>query len=266
MLIIAERINMARKPISEALLSRDQDFFLNEVKQMIEAGADFIDLNTSKLPERELEDMLWLVDLLKENFEVPLAIDSSNPEVIEKALERIGKPGQMINSTTLEPEKYQRLFSLAKERDAYLIVLLMDEKGVPGDAEQRIKNAEKLAQIIEQEKFPREKILIDPLVFTLSTDHKNGLYLLEAVREIKSRFPDFKVICGLSNISYGLPHRSLLNRTFLAMLISCGLDGALIDPLDAQLMATLKASLALAGKDEYCLDYLGAYREGKLVK
>ena len=154
MLIIAERINMARKPIAEALLSRNQDFFLNEVKQMIEAGADFIDINTSKLPERELEDMLWLVDLLKENFEVPLAIDSSNPEVIEKALERIGKPGQMINSTTLEPEKYQRLFSLAKEKDAYLIVLLMDEKGVPENAEQRIKNAEKLAQIIEQEKFP----------------------------------------------------------------------------------------------------------------
>ena len=264
MLIIAERINASRKPIKEALIARNENFFINEVKEMINAGANFVDINTSHLPERELEDMLWLVELVQKNFDIPLAIDSSTPEVIEKALNKINKPGQMINSTTLEPEKYEKLFSLMMERDAYLIVLLMDEQGTPQNDQDRIRSAEKLMSIIEKEKIPLDKILVDPLVFTLSTDHKNGIYLFNAILEIKKRFPELKVICGLSNISYGLPRRALLNRTFLAMLLPCGLDGALIDPLDKHLMATLKAGLALSGRDEYCLEYLGAFREGKL--
>lgn len=265
MIIIAERVNASRKPVREALARKDEKFFLNEVQALVERGSDFIDLNTSHLPEQELADLLWLIELIKGNFEIPLALDSSTPAVIEAGLKKIGKPGQMINSTTLEPAKYERLFSLAQEYQAYLVVLLMGESA-PGNAQERIQAMEKLAKIVEQKKISPERILVDALVFTLSTDTNNALYVMETIREVKTRFPKFKTLVGLSNISYGLPNRRLLNRTFLSMLIPLGLDAALIDPLDDELWATLKASLALSGKDPSCLGYLTAFRKGELGK
>jgi len=263
MLIIAERINASRKPIKDALLRKDESFFLSELKALIEQGSNFIDINTSHLPEQELNDLLWLIDLVKPNFDIPLAIDSSTPSVIEAGLKRTGKPGQMINSTTLEPSKYEKLFPLALDYQAYMIALLMGESA-PGNAEARIQAMETLVKLVERYKIPPEKIFVDPLVFTLSTDVKNALYVMDTIREIKRRFPEFKTVVGLSNVSYGLPNRRLLNRTFLSMLLPLGLDSALIDPLDDELMATLKAGLALSGRDEYCLGYLTAFRAGEL--
>ena len=265
MLVIAERLNASRKPVKEALKNRNEQFFLDEVKTLIERGSDFIDINASHIPEAEISDLLWLIDLLKDRFQIPFAIDSSTPEVIEAGLKRLNRSGQMINSTTLEPKKFEKLIQLMLEHQANLVVLLMDESH-PRNTEERIRLMEKLARLIEQRDVPPERVFIDPLVFTLSTDVKNGIYVIETICEIKKRFNHFKTTVGLSNISYGLPNRRLLNRTFLSMLIPLGLDSALIDPLDDELMAVLKAGMALSGKDPYCLHYLEAYRKGSLGK
>ena len=265
MLIIAERINASRNPIKEALIHKSEQFFLDEVKALIGRGSNFVDLNTSRSPEDELSDMIWLVALLKGKFEIPFAIDSSTPAVIEAGLKKIGRPGQLINSTTLEPAKLEKIIPLAREYQAGLIVLLMDEN-MPTNAEDRLRYMERLVELVDREKIPKEKIFVDVLVFTLSADIKNGLYVLETIRELKKRWPEFKTLTGLSNVSYGLPNRRLLNRAFLAMALAAGLDAALIDPLDDELMAMLKAGRALAGQDQYCLNYLEAFRRGELGK
>jgi len=266
MIIIAERINASRKPIKEALKKKDADYFLKEVQELVKRGSNFIDLNTSNLPDQELPDLLWLIDLLKDKFEIPLAIDSSTPSVIEAGLKRIGRPGQMINSITLNPARHQKILPLALEHQALVIALLMDENDAPKNSDDRLRAMERLTKIIDTYKIPPERVLVDALVFTLSTEVKNGLYVLETIRELKKHFPQFKTLVGLSNVSFGLPDRRLLNRTFLAMLLPAGLDAALIDPLDDELMATLRASMTLSGQDPSCLEYLQAFRRGELGK
>ncbi len=266
MIIIAERINGSRKPIKEALKRKDAPFFINEFKALVAAGSDFIDLNASSLPEAELPDLLWLIDLIKDRFEIPLAVDSSNPEVISAGLKRIGRPGQIINSITLTPARHEKILPLAQEYQASVIALLMDENDTPKNIDDRLRAMERLAGIIDRYQISPDRVLVDALVFTLSTDVKNGMYVLETIRELKKSFPQFKTLVGLSNVSYGLPDRKLLNRTFLSMLLPAGLDAALIDPLDRELMATLRASLTLSGQDPSCLEYLQAFRRGELVK
>jgi len=264
MIVIGDRLNATRASVRNALINRDKDFFLNEIKAMQEAGVDFIDLNTAHSPEQELEDMLWLIELIKDNFKISLSVDSENPKLIGSALKRIKEPGQIINSTTLKPKQYNQVFPLMLEHQADLVVLLMDDDLIPKDTEERLKLVEKLVKILETNKIPQERILVDPLVFALSTDPRNALYVQETIMGIKKNFPDLKTIAALSNISFGLPMRRILNRNFLAMLIPQGLDAVLLDPLDQALMSTFYASLALSGKDEFCLNYLSAFRKNRL--
>jgi len=263
LMIIGERINASRKPVKEALASKDREFFVNEVKAQLAAGANFIDLNAARTPETELEEMRWLLDNILGTSEADFSIDSSTPEVIKFALQKINRPGQLINSTTLEPEKYSQIFPLMLEHNAQIIVLLIDENGAPADTDQRIRNAEKMIKILKENHIPLDRVWVDPLVFTLSTNNKNGVYVLEAMAAIKKNWPQIRLTCGLSNVSYGLPSRKLLNRNFLVMAIQAGLDSVILDPLDQMLMSNLYAAMALAGRDEHCLNYLQAFRSGK---
>jgi cobalamin-dependent methionine synthase I len=264
MMIIGERINASRKPIKEALARKDRGFFLNEVKSQVEAGANFIDLNSARTPETELLEMHWLLDNILPESQPNFSIDSATPEVIEAALKKINRPDQLINSTTLEPEKYKKIFPLMLKYHTYLIALLIDENGAPTDADQRLKNVEKMLGILKQNNVPLDRVYVDPLVFTLSTNNQNALYVVETIRGIKKRWPELKTTCGLSNVSYGLPNRKLINRNFLVMVTAAGVDSLIIDPLDQLLMSNLYAANALAGRDESCLEYLTAFRQGKL--
>jgi 5-methyltetrahydrofolate--homocysteine methyltransferase len=125
---------------------------------------------------------------------------------------------------------------------------------------------EKMVGAVSRHGIPLSDLYVDPLVLTVSSDQKSGLIALEVVRGIKAGWPELKTTAGLSNISFGLPNRRLLNRTFLAMLLGAGLDSALVDPLDAQLMAAITSATALLGQDPYCRNYLKAHRAGKLAE
>jgi len=265
LMIIGERLNASRKPVKAALAERNADFFRNEVRCQLEAGADFIDLNAGRSPETELEDMNWLLDTVLPSFpKARFSIDSATPSVIEAALKKINRPGQLINSATLDKEKYEQIFPLMLKFNAELIILLLDESGAPADAEERLIRLERLAKILKENLIPLDRVWVDPLVFTLSTNQKNALQVLWTVREMKKRWPRLKTTCGLSNVSYGLPGRRLLNRNFLVLLVEAGMDSFILDPLDEMLISSLYAALALAGRDDSCLDYLTAFRQGKL--
>jgi 5-methyltetrahydrofolate--homocysteine methyltransferase len=206
--------------------------------------------------------MQWLVRTVQEAVDVPLCIDSPNPKAIETGL-KLHKGKALVNSITLQKERIGSILPLVKKYDCMVVALTMDEKGMPETSRERFEVCRKIIDEVKKEGIALESLYIDPLVQPISTNSRNCVITLETIRMIKEAFP-VKFAMGLSNISFGLPNRRLINRTFLAMAMAMGLDGALIDPTDKDMMAAIKSSEALLGKDEYCMDYLTAFREGKI--
>ena len=262
MLIIGERINASRKSILQAIQERNVQFIQEEAKKQVEAGAQMLDVNAGVRVQQEPDDIQWLVKIVQENVNVPLCIDSPNPKAIESGL-KLHKGKALVNSITLQKERLEGILPLVKKYNCSVVALTMGESGMPETAEERFEICKDIIEVAKKEKIPLESLYIDPLVQPISTNIKNCLITLDTIKMIKNSFP-VKLITGLSNISFGLPNRKLINRTFLAMALSAGLDAALLDPLDKDLMSTLKASEALLGQDEYCLNYLTAFREGKI--
>jgi 5-methyltetrahydrofolate--homocysteine methyltransferase len=263
MLIIGERINSTRKTIQEALEKKDASFIREEALKQFKAGANYIDINCGNPDEsREIENLTWVIELVQKTVEAPLCIDSSSVRVLEKGLTLCKKP-PMINSTTGEKERLDRILPLAKKCKAGLIALTNDEKGMPKTAEDRIKVAEYILNEAKKAGVPEEDIYFDCLVRPVSAEPDQALEFLRAVTLVK-KLGRVKTACGLSNVSFGLPQRKLINSTFLSMAIYAGLDAAIIDPTDARIMTSLFAAEALIGKDEYCMNYITAARESRL--
>jgi len=262
MLIIGERINASRKSILQAIQERNTSFIQEEAKRQVESGAQMLDVNAGVRVRQEPEDIAWLVRTIQEVVNVPLCIDSPNPLAIEAGLS-LHKGRAMVNSITLEEKRLKGILPLVKQYGSLVVALTMSENKMPETAKDRLDISREIIKIIQKENIPLENLYIDPLVHPISTDKNNAIIVLESIRMIKETF-SVKIITGLSNISFGLPNRPLINRTFLAMALSAGLDSALIDPLDKEIMATLRATEALLGQDEYCLQYLTAFRKGNL--
>lgn len=266
MIIVGELINGSRKPVAEALASRDAGAIAEIARRQVEAGADLLDVNAGTGPDREIEDLLWLIDAITGQVDIPLCIDSPNLEAIKAGLERAGRRAAMINSTTAEENRLTALLPLVEDHGCSIIALCMGDEGVPGDARGRYDMAQLLVETLTAGNIPPEKIYLDPIVCPISVDGRAGRTTLETLRMIKEGLPRAKTICGLSNISFGLPERQLLNRGFLSIMRAAGLDAAILDPTDPKLTAGLLAAEALLGHDENCLTYIGASREGKLTQ
>lgn len=264
MLIVAERINAARKPIREALERKDAAFLVEEAKKQEAAGAHFLDVNAGTEAEEELVNLPWLVELLQDAVSIPLCLDTANDKALEQALSVYRKPEVMINSFTAEPHRIAGVLPLASAYRAYVVGLAMGDGGIPESVADRLRLVERLVQAAEDYRIPRDRLFIDPLVVPIGTDPRQGKLVLETLKAIKEHFPGVQTICGLSNVSFGMPNRRLLNRAFLVLCAGCDLDAAILDPLDRELMSMLFAALALLGKDEFCMNYLAAYRVGKL--
>lgn len=261
MLIIGERINTSRPAIKKAVQERDKAFILNETQKQIEAGASMVDVNCGTSLDKELLDMLWLINTIQEKSAISLCIDSPDAAVLKEAL-KIHKGRAIINSITAEKSRYEKILPLCKDHDCLLIALTLDEKGMPETAQDRFELATIIMEICQRYGIPKDSIYFDPLVRPISAEQKQAKEFLGAIKLIKEL--GLKTIAGLSNISFGLPKRQLLNKAFLPMALAFGLDACIIDPLEDPLMATLLASSAILDQDEYCRGYLNAYREGKL--
>ncbi len=260
MLVIAERINATRSSIARAMEERDAEFIAREARRQAEAGADFIDVNAGATPGSELESLKWAVGVVRQATDLPICLDSPGPEVLGAGLELIEGDPVMLNSATAEDGKMLPVMELAAEADALLVALAMDDAGLPGTAERRVEIAGRLVEAAESVGLPRDRLYIDPCIQPISTSADQAVACMDAVRRIMAEFEGVHTTCGLSNISFGLPNRKLLNRIYLACLMAHGLDGAILDPTEEGIMDVVVAGEALMGRDEFCMNYLQAMR------
>ena len=265
MLIIGEKINASRKSVREAIMARDTGFLQDLARSQAENGADYIDVNisTEKGGDFDIESMELAVEKIQEVVDKALSIDSPDAHIIEVGLRKCRRKA-MINSVTAEQGKLETILPLAKEFDAEIIALAIGAEGISSEAAGRLRACEKIAEGAQKQGIALGKLYFDPLAFTVSSDTSQGLVTLETLKAIKSQFPEAKTTLGLSNISFGLPQRSLVNRSFLLMAMYAGLDSAIVDPLDRKLMSAIKAGEMLLGRDNYCMNYLKAFKRGLL--
>ncbi len=261
--VVGERINTSRKVGQEAVAKRDVGYIQNDVRQQEAAGANYIDVNAGARIGFEMEDMEWLLKVIQESVTIPLSLDSPDPKVLEMAYKKVKKP-PMINSISLEKKRCDSLLSFLKGRECSVVALCMDDSGMPKSTFEVIDRAKRLVGRLEGVGIKRGSIYLDPLVQPVSTDATKGIMAMGSVKGILRELPGVHVICGLSNISYGLPQRELINRAFLTLLMSVGLDAAILDPLDKKLMSILWTTELLLGKDDYCMNYLKGIREGRI--
>lgn len=263
MLIVGELINASRKAVKAAIEEKDVAAIQKIARDQHEAGADFIDVNAGVFVGQEPEYLKWLVTTVQEVVDGPCCIDSPDPKAIETAL-AVHKGTAMINSISLEKDRYEALLPIVAGTDLKVVALCMSDDGMPETTDDRMAIADKLVNGLLQNNVPVENIYVDPLVQPVSTSNHFGMEFMNAIEQIVTTFKGIHTVCGLSNISFGLPNRPFLNQTFVSMAIAKGLDGAIINPLDQKMMGNIIAANALAGRDDFCMAYLTAYRADKL--
>jgi len=266
MIVIGERINSTRPRISEAIKNRNIAYIAREAKSQADNGADYIDVNCAMTQGDELQDIDWVMSVIQSELkDVNICIDSPNYLAIEKALKSYkGKGSIMINSITGEDERIKTIVPLAGEYNAKLVALTMDNKGMPETAEGRRDIAKNILDRVTKEGFREEDLYFDPLTRPISTEPKQAHEFLKSIPLIK-KLGKVKTVCGLSNVSFGLPDRGVINSIFLAMAMQAGLDAAILDPTNKHIVSAIAGARALLCEDEYCAGYIKAYREGKLV-
>ena len=264
MIIIGEKINSTLKSIRPAMESRDKAVIQDVAIRQINAGANFIDVNAGMFHQNESEVLQWLIETIQEVTDVPFAIDSPSAKAILTGLQsnKNGKP--IINSITAEKARYDAIIPMIKQFDAKVIALCMDDNGMPETVADRVSIARTLIKNLTEEGVLMDDIFIDPMVRPIGTGSHYGTIAIETIRQVKNEFPDVHIACGLSNVSFGLPARKILNQSFLVAAMAAGMDGAIVDPLDKKLMSFVYATEALLGKDDYCMEFLTKFREGEI--
>lgn len=264
MIIVGEKINTSLKGITEAVKNRDKEFIQNLAKYQAKLGADYIDVNCGTLIDEEEKALPWLVEIVQEVVDKPCCIDSPNPKALKEAL-KVHKGIPMINSITAEKGRYDEIVKLVTEYNSKIVALTIDdENGISESDETRIKIGINLIENLLKDGVKIEDIYIDPLIRPVSTGSSMGNVALNTIAGIKEKYPKVHFMCGLSNISFGLPQRGLLNRTFLAMCMHAGLDGAVLDPGNKKMMSMIIAGEALLDKDKFTKKYLKAHRKNLL--
>ncbi|MBN2239218.1 MAG: dihydropteroate synthase [Dehalococcoidales bacterium] len=268
MIVIGEKINATRKTVGEAILKRDTIFISELALSQDKAGADYIDVNAgdgSGEESKGKDAIKWLVETVKAVTEKPLTIDSDNPEVIEAGLSVYGDGTVMVNSVTAEPERLATVGKMAADKSANVVALAMGAEGIPDNVKQRIEACDIIMNALTGMGVKEEQVYFDPLVLPVSVDAKQGQVTLGTIKEIKTHYPAAKTVVGLSNISYGLPSRKLVNRAFLLMAAQAGLDAAIMDPLDDKMMSMVRIARLLGGKETTARPFIRAHRSGKIV-
>jgi 5-methyltetrahydrofolate--homocysteine methyltransferase len=264
MIIIGERINATRKSIAAALEARNAKVIIKEAKDQAAAGANYLDINGGDPRKgREAENMAWLVDVVGANSDLPVAVDSADPQALRVGLSKARKK-PILNSISLEENRLGPLLPLLKEFDCMVIGLLMSDGGAPCGVDDRLKVAAALIEKFTSAGRKLEDIIIDPAFLTISTDSANGRRVIDAIAAIRKEWPEVHIGGGCSNVSFGLPKRRYINLALLAQGIYHGMDAGLIDPCQDDVMAIILAAEAMAGRDDFCMNYILAEREGRL--
>jgi len=265
MIVIGEKINGTRKRVKEAIAAKDADFIKDLALRQVNAGVDFLDVNAGTAPEKEPEDMIWLINTVQEVTDAALCLDSANPEALKAGFTVVNKT-PMINSLSGEKIRVDGVLPLACEHQTELIVLTCDDDGIPTTVEKRMEILDRLIAMTREGGLADSKLHIDPLVGTVSTDTKSGNIAFESMRKILEKYPDVHITGGLSNISFGLPARSVVNQAFAVLAIAAGMDSAIVDPENTDLKSIIYAADVVLGRDRFCRNFTSAYRQGIIGK
>lgn len=261
MIIIGEKINGAIPAVAEAIAKKDANFIRDLAKTQADAGADYIDVCASTDVAIELETMKWLIDLVQEATDTPIAIDSPNEHICVQAISFCNKPG-LVNSVSMEGKKVDLVFPVIADTPWHCAALLCDDTGIPKSGEQRMEVFSAIMEKAKEYKIDPSRLHIDPLVEMLCTSEDGINVILDVIRKIKKAYPTIHVTGGASNISFNLPARKFVNQAFLVLAMGAGMDSAIINPLHKHMMGLINATEALMGNDEFCINFINGYREG----
>ncbi len=259
MIIIGEKLNSSIKSVREAIAARDAAFIGDLAAKQDKAGASWLDINAAMLPD-EADSLVWLGETCRAASGKPLCIDTPDPEKAAYALEKLGA-GCMINSITMEKARYDAMSALALKYSSPLVALCMEDGGAPETVEDRVRIATNLRDSLTADGIPADSIYIDPMISPVGAVETAGADALAVISRLSGKL-DTHLVCGLSNVSYGLPARPYINRAFMVAAMAAGLDAMIVNPLDVQLMRLCLAAEAMLGKDEYCENYIDAFRDG----
>ncbi len=258
-IIIGELLNSSNKKIRSMFGTGDLDSLLDIADSQVRAGASYIDINTSLLMEREMEALITTGNEIRKKSGAGISVDSPDPKVLMEGA-RVFGPECIVNSITCDDETLKLVLPVVFSSGSQVIVLLKDRNGIPPTADGRLKLAGKASEAASREKLPQDKLFFDPVFSPVATEKKGLVIALETIRMLKELYPGSHRVGGLSNISFGLPLRRLLNRTFLSMAVSHGIDTVICDPTDIGLIETLRASEAITGIDPGCRQLLSYFR------
>jgi 5-methyltetrahydrofolate corrinoid/iron sulfur protein methyltransferase len=252
MFVIGELINGMYAKVAAAIRSKDADTIRALARDQAAAGANALDVNVGPASADPVRDMVWLVTTIRSGLNIPLCLDNTKPAVIEEGL-KISGPGSIINSSNADPERLRMAMAMAKRYKASLIALTMDAKGVPQDRERRLEMASVILETAAETGFSVQDLWIDPVLMPIHVAQPQLCGILGLLSDLKGlAAPAPRTVVGLSNISQGAQERRLINRTFLVMAVAGGLEAAIMDPLDTELMAALTTAEMILNKKIYC--------------
>lgn len=260
--VIGEKINGSIPKTSKAIDEHDETYIRYLAKAQTEAGADYLDCCASR-NEGEYEIQEWLIGMIQDESDLPICLDSPDPELLVKLMKLCNKEG-IINSVSMEGEKCDIVLPEIKDTNWKVIALLCDNNGIPEDAEGRLEVFGALMERMEQDGIAPNRIYIDPLVETLGANEESLLTFSEVCRQVKKEYPSIHLTSGLSNISFGMPYRKMINMAFLVLAMEAGMDSAIVDPLNRDFRGIMYAANALLDNDEMGLEYIGAFRDGMI--
>ena len=261
MIIIGEKLNGSIPSTAKAIAEKNEDYIRDLAKKQSEAGAHFLDVCASVPEEGELEVLKWLIDLVQDVSDTPICIDSPSAKICAAAIKFCKKPG-LINSVSGEGDKIDLIFPAIANTGWECVALLSDDKGIPQTSERRLEVFDFIMKKTAEYKIPPKRIHIDPLIEMLCASEDGIAKVVTTIKKVKEQYPDIHVTGGASNISFNLPARKYVNRAFIILAMNAGMDSAIIDPLNKDMMGLLYAAEALLGLDDYCLEYISAFRSG----
>ena len=258
MLIIGEKINGQFRKMRKAIDNHDEKPIVEEALAQVEAGANALDINTGPGLDNPEEVMKWMIETVQDVTDVTIVVDTPLPKTMEAGLSVAKKP-PIMNSTTAEMDKMGKLFPITSQFDCGIICLAIDERGVARETDAKVELAMTTIAKAMEYSIPTDHLYLDPVVLPIGAAQDQLPFAVEATRIFKTLDdPAPNTVVGLSNVSSGTKQRSILNRVYLAMLMANGLDGAILDPFDTDLMNELKTAEVLLNKKLYADGYLKA--------
>jgi 5-methyltetrahydrofolate corrinoid/iron sulfur protein methyltransferase len=264
LIIIGEKINGSIPSVAKAIAERDSEFIKERARKQAAANATYIDCCASVPEAEEVETLKWMIDCIQEVTDLPISVDSPSADVLTQAYKFCKRPG-IFNSVSGEGDKIDKIFPLMAQeenKDWQVIALLSDDTGIPKCAADRLRVFDKIMTKAKEYHISPNRIHIDPLVEMLCTSEDGIAMNIEVIQTVRKQYPSIHITAAVSNISFNLPVRKLINYGFLILAMNAGLDSAIMDPTNRDMLGLTYATEALLGEDEFCMEYIGAYREG----